>query len=335
MMIILYFRYSHFRLSSTAEIKKLRAKCDEQSAALRVADQKLVEETKTDLQKIQTLMDEVSELRKDKENEIKLRLNAEKQIELTLQKMQSLEKRMEDWKVVQDAVMRDSKDAIVKLGNDLFKKLNDSYKQEVETNRNLIGRVSKTVTDFFDNFKTPAKTAPEIAKSATPEVAEAEAPKVENKTKELVADLVETMKASGHLANKDYFLPTNFDENKAKLMLCEIAFAKNQILYIVDFKACAYLAEFDQLKNSNKTAAQNQLKQRLDKYFNYLGDPKYRGSIDKAMSTTKVNFSKALVVIALPSSVELQAIKEINYRDKAQKLGLEFMDLDAINNVIL
>jgi hypothetical protein len=333
MMVILYFRYSHFRLSSTAEIKKLRAKCDEQSSALRVADQKLVEETKADLQKIQSLMTEVGELRKDKENEIKLRLTAEKQIELTLEKMQNLEKRMEDWKTVQDSVMRDSKDAIIKVGNDLFKKLNDSYKHEVETTRNLIGRITKATEDSAKNNPKPATKT--VEKNIKTEVVDFNLSEVEDTSKALISDFVETMKASGHLVNKDYFLPANFDEQKAKLLLCEIAFVTKETLYLLDFKGCNYLAEFNHIKTKNLTAAQNHLRQKFDRYFAYLADVKYRGSIDKVMATTKAKFSKVVSVIALPSSQDLQDLKEINYYEKAQRIGFQIMDSNGINNIIL
>lgn len=334
MMIILYFRYSHFRLSSAAEIKKLRAKSDEQSSALRVADQKLVEEAKTDLQKIQSLMAEVDEMRKDKENEIKLRLTAEKQIELTLEKMQNLEKRMEDWKTVQDSVMQDSKDAIIKIGNDLFKKLNDSYKQEVETTRNLIGRLIKASDDSAKNSPKPTtKIAEKITK--TEASADFDLSGVEDTSKKLISDLVEIMKAGGHLVNKDYFLPTNFDEQKAKLLLCEIAFVTKETLYLIDFKGCNYLAEFNHIKTKNLTSAQNHLRQRFDRYFAYLSDPKYRGSIDKVMATTKAKFNKIITVIALGSNHELQNLKEIHYYEKAERLGFEIMDSNGINNIIL
>jgi len=333
MMVLIYLRYSHFRLSSTNEIKALRKKSDEQSAALHTADARLVEETRTDSQKIQNLLLEIDELRKNKENEIKLRLSAEKQIALTLQKMQDLENRMNDWKVMQDAVMRDYKDAIIRVGNDLYKKLNDSYKQEIETTRNLLGRVSKTVTDFSESFSVPEKMAPKIA-------AKHEAPKHDiningASSKKLINDLVETMKASGRLVNKDYFLPGNFDEHKAKMLLCEVAFIDKETLRIIDFKACHYLTEFKQMKLVDKAAAENELKQKLDRYFTYLNDPKYRDSIAKVMATTKAKFDKVTTVIALPSKLELQALKAIHYFEKAERFGFEIMDADGLSNVVL
>ncbi len=338
-MVLVYLRYSHFRISSTSEIKTLRKKSDEQASALRTADEKLVDEIKVSSQKIQNLLLEIDDLRKGKENETRLRLSTEKQLELTLQKMNDTEKRMEDWKVIQDTAMRDAKDAILKVGNDLYKKLNDSYKQEVETTRNLIGRVSKTVTDFFENAPGQNKMAASktvVADSQKPEI-RAEIPNlnVEDPTKKLVAEIVQTMKANGHLVNKNYFLPANFDEHKAKLLLCELAFVDSEILYVIDFKACLYLAEFDHLKISNKSAAEGHLKQRLDKYFSYLSDQKYHESVSRVMSTTKAKFEKTVTIVALPSKAELQALKEIRYFEKAERLGLEIMDMDGVSNIVL
>ncbi|MBM3579762.1 MAG: hypothetical protein FJX34_03205 [Alphaproteobacteria bacterium] len=340
MVILLYLRYSHVRVSLTSEIKTLRRKFDEQSDSLRVADDRLVQGTMLDSQKIQSLLTEIDELRKEKENEVKLRLNAEKQVEMTLQKVQDLEHRMEDWTRMQDAVMQDSKDAIIKVGNELYRKLNDSYKQEVDTTRNLVGRVSKSVTDFFDNFKATLANPPkpqEVETTPKPEAAYELNLNihVDDLAKKLVPELVETMKASGHLANKDYFLPANFDEQKAKLLLCEVAFVGNEVLNIIDFKACNYLAEFEQLCTQDKFAAENHLKQKLDKYFAYLSNPKYHESILKAMTATRVKFEKIITIVVVPTKQKLQLLKEIRYYEKARRYGFEVMDMDGVNNIVL
>lgn len=348
MMIFLYFRYSRFRLTSSSEIKELRQKNEAQAEELRNADSKILSSTKNDTEKVESLLREVTELRKEKENEIKLRLGAEKQIELTLQKTNEIERRMNDWRIMQDAVMRDSKDAIMKVGNDLYKKLSDNYKIEVETNKNLIGKVSKNITDFMEKISAmqhaPAAAAHQAAKPAAPAAAHKEAapaaPKMQeiqvaDPSKKLIADLVETAKASGRMANKDYFLPGNFDEQKAKLMLCEFAFLSGKTLDIIDFKASRYFAEHEQLKVKNKVGADMILRQKLDKYFAYLENPKYRESIMKVMSSTKAKFEKTAIVIALRSKADLQVIKEIRYFEKAHKMGFEVMDFDGVNNIVL
>lgn len=344
MMIFVYFRYSRFRLSSSAEIKQLRSKIDVQTEEIKDADHKLITATKTANDKVEALLREIDELRKEKENEIKIRLSAEKQIDLTIQKTQAIEKRMQDWTVVQDAVMKDSKEAIVKVGNDLFKKLNDSYKQEIETNKNLLGKVSKNISDFFEKFSTNApatlknvanknvaRVKPQAAKTAMA----VEEVRVEDPAKKLVLDLIETMKASGSMVNKDYFIAANFDAQKAKLLLCEIAFIKAEKLYIIDFKSCRYLAEYEQMKAKNKSAAEESLKPKLEKYLAYLTNPKYRDSILKAISASKAKFDKSVIVIVLPSKQDLQVFRETNFYDKAHKSELEVMDFDGINNLVL
>ncbi len=338
MMIVLYFRYSHFRITSNNEIKALRKKFDDQNDALRVADQKLVEVTKNDTQKIQDLLSEIDELRKDKENEIKLRLAAEKQIALTLQNMENLEKRMEDWRATQDAVMRDSKEAIVKVGNDLFKKLNQSYNQSIETNKNILGRFAQNIGSFFAKNSPPQQNnSPKIESKNTVQ----EPKKIAKFNFEgtgltkIVDDLIETMKAVGMLANKDYFQAKNLDSELAKMMLCEMAVVKNHNLYLLDFKLSEALAEYQEQKLSKPDQAKNDLASKLDAYLNYLVDPNYLNSVAKSLSKSNAEFKKTKVVIAVNSAAEINSIKEIEAYEKIQKNGLELMETKDINNIIL
>ncbi len=337
MMIIVYLRYSRLRISSGKEIHDLHEKMVKEADDRRTMENKLLLEAKDNSDKIEKLLHEINELRKGKEGEIRLRFEAEKQIEMALQKNTEIQKRMQDWSIVQDAVMKDSKDAIVKMGNDLYRKMNETYKNEIETNKNLLGRVSKNITEFFDKItalreaapvaRVEKKTATISAKKATESVV------VENPAKQLVSDLVQTMKAAGYLVNKDYFLPANFDEQKAKLMFCEVAFIKSGKLYIVDFKAGLYLEEYK--KTKNKTAAESNLKLKLDKYLAYLGNVKYRESILKVMSLTKAKYDKNSIVIVVPSKQELQILKEIGYYEKARKVASEVIDFDGVNNLVL
>lgn len=337
MMIIVYGRYSKFRISTAAQARELQKKFDKEHEEKISLSEKFFNSSKSENEKVEALLREIDELRKEKENEIKLRLEAEKQIELALQRIEETQKRMQDWRIVQDAVMKDSKDAIVKMGNDLFKKMNDSYKVEIETNKNLIGRISKTVSEFAEksaavrqNFATAATTNQKPAI-----VAESSQSVIDEVSKKLISDLVETMKASGRLANKDYFLPANFDEQRAKMMLCEVAFIASGRLYIVDFKACRYLQEYKSASVKDKAAAEDILKQKLDRYFAYLANPKYRDSILKVMATTKAKFDKNYITIIMPSKAEMQIMKEIRYYEKAHKSEFEVLDFDGINNLIL
>lgn len=334
MMIIVYLRYSRLRLKTASEINALRQKLDKEVGERRDVENQLLTEKKTDSDKIEKLLQEVTDLRKEKEGEVRLRIEAEKQIELALHKTDEIQKRMKDWSVVQDAVMRDCKDSIVKIGNDLYKKLHDSYKNEVETNKNLLSRVSKNITDFFEKIsvaqKAESHAKPVVASQTKPENNDISA----NATiKKMVSDLSSTMKANGLLVNKDYFLPANFDAQKAKMFLCEVAFIAVDELYMVDFKACAYFEEYH--ANKDKTAALTILKQRLDKYISYIGNARYRESILKVMATTKAKFEKSSIVVIVLSKADLQLLKEIGYHDKLHKITPQLMDFDGVNNLVL
>ena len=359
MMLVIYLRYSHFRISSLADIKQLQKKSDTKSEEIKMLNEKLFQTTKIDNDKIQLLMAEIDGLRKEKENEIKLRLTAEKQIEGLMQKNQDIEKKSQEIAIIQETIAKESKDTMYKIGNDLFKKLNDSYKQEVETNKNLIGRISKSITEMVEKISFGGLAGSKIAKkkaliaqklsekdekspdkdkkedNKTEQLNIVEVSEVEDPSKKLVSDLIDTMKASGHMANKDYFLPSNFDEQKAKLLLCEVAFVGKGKLSIIDFKACKILAEYESLQQKDKNVAQDHLKQKLDKYLAYLNNPKYKDTINKVMSSTKTKYEKVGIIIALPSKKEIQAMKEIRYYEKASQLGIEVHDFDGVNNVVI
>ena len=335
MMIIIYVRYSHFRISSTTEIRDLRKKLDKEAEFRKSIEGNLESTTKGSSQKAESLLREIGGLRKEKESEVKLRLEAEKQIELALQKTDEVQKRMKDWSIVQDAVMKDYKESIVKLGNELFKKMNDSYKVEVETNRNLIGRISQTVAELMEkNFSTSKKSAEKSKEEGY--VLEQDGERQENDiVKILVADLHNTMKANGHFVNKDYFLPSNFDKIKAKLLLCEVAYVAEEKLYIIDFKACRYLAEYKNLSATNKPEADAILKQKLDKYVAYLSNKKYRDSILKVLSTTTAKFSGEIMIVGMSSQEDMKILKEFRYYEQLRKLDFEVMDFDEVNNLVL
>ncbi len=350
MMLFVYIRYSKFRVTSTLEIKKLNAQVEKERTGGKALQDQLSNKTEEDHGKIEVLLREIDELRKEKENEVKLRLDAEKQVEVTLQKIEEVQRRMEDWQNIQDSVMQDSKDAIVKLGNDLYKKLSDNYKKETEASKNFMGRVHKEIEGFLDKFATikvsgntsevnnekqlsNKKDAATGSKtSAVKKVEPSGTHPSDEETKKLILDLMETMKASGHLSNKNYFLPANFDEKKAKLMLCEVGFLSSNTLNMIDFKACRYMAEYN--KNSDKEQAEEVLKKRLDKYLAYLGNEKYRQSIKKLVSTN-ANFDKDEIIVVMPKSEEVKILKDNGYLNKMENMKIKVMDFDEVTNLVI
>lgn len=336
MMIIVYFRYIRFKISSGLEIRDLYKKIDKEVDGRRAAEEKLSKETLVDHEKIEQLLREIDEIRKAKESEVRLRLEAEKQLELNLQKNIELQQRMKDWSAIQEVARQDSKEAIIKIGNDLYKKLNDSYKAEVETSKNLIGRVSQNISEFFAKVSSQKTIqAPQQKKVDATQLEKPIVYQISDSTKKLIVDFVETMKISGLNVNKDYFLPTNFEEKKSKLFFCETAFIKNQKLHIIDFKSAHYFEKYQSQKDKDKIAAQDFLKQKLDKYLTYLSNPKYCDSILQVMSFSKTKFDSHEIVMALTSKSDLNLINDIHYYTKAINLKIVVLDFDELTNLVL
>lgn len=337
MTLVIYFRYSKFRISSAFQIRDLRKKLDTETEERKVIENNLLVATENSNQKTEALLRELNSLRREKESEANLRFEAEKQIELALQRTEEIQKRMQDWRVVQDAVMKDSKDAIVKLGNDLFKKMSDNYKVEAETSRNLIGRIPQGVAELLEKNPSAKKSSAATAPKAETHVLDSDAShsSTDDIVKKLTSDLHNTMKANGHFVNKNYFLPSNFDAEKAKSFLCEISYIKEDRLYIMDFKACRYLEEYKNLKAKNSSESEAVLKQKIDKYIAYLSNQKYRESILKVMASTKAKFAGEIMIVAVSSKEDLKILKELRYYEQFRKLDFEVMDFDEVNSMVL
>ena len=350
MMLILFVRYSHFRMNHRKEIDVVKKNYELKIFELKKAETAFdAEAIKAEAQKAEMLLKQVQELERERESESKLRINAEKQIDITNKKMQELEKRIEDWSVVQDSIMNDSREAIIKIGNDLFKKLNDSYKQEIETNRNLIGRIVKVVEEnkellvkFNENTNVSQNSSvnKSINNSSNQEnnsssAQDSRVESVDQTSKKFINEIVETMKAAGRLANKDYYMSLNFDPARSKLLLCELVFVANDKIYFIDFKATRYLAQYNQLLESDPQLARKSFSENFEKYIAYLSNPKYLETVLKLMSSVKVTKDKNVVVLALPSKKEMTLIKDFQYFDKIKQLGIEVMDFDLIVNVVI
>jgi hypothetical protein len=367
MMLLIYLRQTHIRLRSKKEIQKIKQVYENQISELKKAENTFdAEGLKIQAMKVDGLENQIIDLKRDRDSEEKLRINAEKQIEIANKKMQELEKRIEDWSVVQDAIMNDSRESFIKVGNDLFKKLNDSYKQEVETNRNLIGRIAKLVEEQKNlitnmaitnaqNFLNPSVNGNDNKKiiddygsnqnnfqnnfqnnlinqqsySSNNQIPD------DTASKKLLEEIIETMKASGRLANKDYFTSSNLDLQRAKLMLCELLFVDENAIYIIDFKGIKYFNEYEKLSISSDIQAQNFLKEKLEKYLGYLSNPKYLESISRIFESLRIPKKRISIVLALPSKKQLAILKDLQYFEKAKKLNIEVMDFDLIVNIVI
>ncbi len=342
----IYFRYSHFRISSSVRIRDLKKKIEDAAVEKEHLAQAMKAEIKVENDQVKKLLRDLESFRKEKEEELRLRLEAEKQIELALQKTGEVEKRLGDWKMIQDAAISDSKDAIFKVGADLYQKMTKSYKDDSLESRETIERNMKNVYTHLENiakdveeFKKRSLVAndkiSQVASSVGPSITKAATVQLDELTKRKLGNVSSLMKDSGFIINKDYIIAAELDEQKAGLMLCDLVFVRDQTIYFIDFKSIRYFEEYEKAKKTNKDAALAIIQQRLDKYIAYVSNPKYSATIQKLASEFKMKFSKIKIVIALASRDDLAVMKEIKYLEKTQNAKVDVMDVDAVGDLAL
>jgi len=342
----IYFRYSHFRISSAIKIRDLKKKIEDAAIEKEHLAQSMKAEVKNENDQVKKLLRDLETFRKEKENEMRLRLEAEKQIELALQKTGEVEKRLVDWKMIQDAAISDSKEAISKVGADLYQKMTKSYKDDSLESRATIERNMKNV---YAHLETIAKDVEEFKKrslvasdkisqavsSVSSTITKAAPIQLDEFTKRKLNNVSSLIKDSGFIINKDYIIASGLDEQRLGMMLCDLIFAREQTIYFVDFKSIRYFEEYEKAKKTNKEAALAAICQRLDKYIAYVSNPKYSATIQKLAGEFKMKFSKIKVVIALASRDDMAVMKEIKYLEKAQKAKVDVMDVDAVGDLAL
>lgn len=348
MTLILYFRYSHFRVTSTFKIRDLEKRLSREITDKEALNAGLTAEVKSEVEQVKKLLNTIDGLRKEKEEEARLRFEAEKQIELALQKTQEVQKRMNDWKTVQESAMEDAKNTILNIGGDLFMKLSQSHKEETAESRSVIEQTVKSVYGYLDNisknvesFKQKSDQVSEKLDKAVSSVsstivkAAPVAATVDSATKKMIDAIIKNIKISGYAPNKKYFAAETLDATKVKMLFCDLVFLKEDILYIFDFKSMRYFEEYSKAKAADKASAAANLKQRLTKYVAYISNAKYREAISKIATSLKMKFTDTKIVFVLHSKDEVAILKEIKCFELAQKAKLEIFDIDAVDDLVL
>ena len=341
-MLIIYFRYSHFRISSNHEMKELRTRIGDQVKALQDCEQRLFNATKSETKKVEDLLREIDELRKNRENDIKIKAELEKQFKITLTQNKDLERHLIDLKSTQEHIIQGTKEAVAKMGNDLYKKVNDSNKIEIETTKNLMGKAIKLISEYMEKIAKVAIIAK--SSSSNDNNNQQESFKIlPLSNHQLVDDLIETMKVSGHLVNKNYFLPANFDSNKSKLLLCETVFISGNQLYIFDFKSCHYFDEFN--NNNKKELSQNEnsanealseLTVKCRAYLTFLQNFQYQKSILSIFTNNKdLTIEKTFIIAVVSSRNDLKLAKNTKIYESFQQKNIQMMDFDDISNIVI
>lgn len=386
MTLLVYMRYSTFRISYGNKIKELQKTLKATKAEKRENESKLGGDYKKENEQVKGLLRELEQSRKERQDEIKLRMEAEKQIEISKEKISQVQKRVDDWKKLQEGAINDSKDLIMNFGNDLINKINKTHQEEEDRTRNFfeenvrsiennvntlhqeIGGIDSRIVDFrkkvsqaivtsqktnipssgnaASDKNVPAATSgndsnlSNISSSDSKEnIAPESIPKsvkLDKIAQKALKDVVSLAEASGLKHMKDYIVSSELDPDKSKYMLCDLFLLVNGVGYVIDFKADRFFVDYqNKLKEGDEKSATEVLKSRMDKYLNYIGNPKYMSLIKKFTSAMKINVEEVKLVCALKSYDDLRIVGKIGYNNKIDKMDIDLMDVNAVNDLIL
>ena len=332
MMLYIYFRYSHYRINSTKEIKDLQGKLDLQTTELRSFDAKLLSSIKGYQDRVEGLLIEVGKVRQEKEREMELRGDFEKKYEILNQKNKDYESVHNEITNAILNIVNDSHETAKNLSKDLYEKISDTYKKDAKENQNLISKINQNVSDFVAKFNSSQNQV--IKEKEDYRFHELFQPANSEVAKSLIVETVSSIKNKGFVVGDNLFMPTNFDEQKAKLMLCEVAFIKNDKLFMLDFKGTNYIFEYFASKAKNDKMAEENFNIKFKRYLMLLSNHRYHELINSVITSEKNNHNSHKIIIIVPSKNEIKLLKDLQYYEKMQQLNFDVYDVEDLNKII-
>jgi hypothetical protein len=332
MMIYIYFRYSHFRIASSNEIKALREKNDKQTLELREFDAKLLSSIKGYQDKVEALLIELGKVRAEKEKEIELKNSVEKKYEILKQKNADYELIHSEISTAIMSIVNDTHETAKNLERDIFNKIDNTAKKELEENQKLISKINQNVVDFVTKFNSTQNKLIrdkedikfyELFQNINGEIAN-----------NLINDAVSLIRNKGLIANEHFVTQSQFEGDKAKLMLCEIAVIKNDQLLVLDFKSTNYIFEYYLAKAKNDKLADENLAIKFRRYLMLLSNNKYYEIINQLLQSFGFNFKNHKIKIIVPSKSEINLLKDLQFYNKAQELSIDILDIEELNKIL-
>jgi len=291
---------------------------------------------------VESLLFELENLHKEKDEELKLRLEAEKQIELAIQKTSDVGQRIEDWKNLQEANLKDATDAIMKVGNDLYQRLIKSHKVETEEMQNRINQTINNVSaylekivnqiQFLNNNNIDSKLAVKAAISI-------------NRDSKFNHDesnytLEEILQSAGLQLGSNYYPQELIPEEVRKSVPCEsFVILNDQECLIIDTKSLKFFGELHENKAKNNPEAVNIFQKKIERYLSYLSNPKYKNNIINYFSSHSLiskNINSNLIML-VPTDNEISEFLNLGefYQDFLKENNIELHNFHTLSNFIL
>ena len=295
-----------------------------------------------DSKAVESLLFEIENLHKEKDEELKLRLEAEKQIELAIQKTSDVQQRIEDWKNLQEANLKDATDAIMKVGNDLYQRLIKSHKVETEemqnrinqTINNISGYLEKIVsqTQFLTNNNIDSKQAVKTAISINRDS------KFDHKDHH--STLEEVLQSAGLKPGSNYYPQELIPEDIRKSIPCESFVILNEHeCLVIDTKSLKFFGELHENKSKNDPDSISIFQKKIERYLSYLSNPKYKSNIVNYFSSHSLipKEINTYLIMLVPTEKEISEFLSLGevYQNLLKDNKISLHSLQTLSDFIL
>jgi len=333
MMIYIYSRYSHFRIISSKEINQLRLKNEAQSNELRDFDAKFLSSIKSYQDRIENLLIEVGKVRQEKEQECAMRSEIEKKFEVLKQRNSDYEDVHSEITNAILNIVNDNHETAKNLSKDLYEKISDSYKKQLQENQQIISRINQNVAEIAHQFNLGKdKSRENKGEASVSDYSQLLKISFNPVAQNTFQEVVNILKNKGLAINKDYIIYN--DEARLINPSPELVFVKGDRLHILDFKGTSYIFEYFALKAQNDKSAEGFIEFILKKYLIMLGDDSYYQNVKKSFNLTNLNYKSHQILIIIPSSSEIKLLKELQFYELARQSNIEVFDISTFSKLI-
>jgi hypothetical protein len=290
---------------------------------------------------VDSLVSEVANLRKEKEQELKIRLEAEKQIELAVQKTNDVQARIDDWKIIQEANLKDANEIMIGVGNDLYDRLISDYHAESEIIRNKVDETVRNVHEYLDKIVKQVQflnvhnidTTSAVGVVSAMNSAEVN---VNHNSRNLESSLKD-----GHLqVGVDYFMHHNLPEEVKKSILCEaIIIIDRDNIIVVDIKSARFFLELFSGRARGDDLVEEEFPKKMDRYITYLTNKKYSSNVINYLARQNViePTANASLVMLVPTDKEIEAFEDLGdeYIKMLEDNNINLHSLKSLSDLIL
>jgi hypothetical protein len=258
-----------------------------------------------------------------------------------VQKTNDVQARIDDWKIIQEANLKDANEIMIGVGNDLYDRLISDYHAESEIIRNKVDETVRNVHEYLDKIVKQVQflnvhnidTTSAVGVVSAMNSAEVN---VNHNSRNLESSLKD-----GHLqVGVDYFMHHNLPEEVKKSILCEaIIIIDRDNIIVVDIKSARFFLELFSGRARGDDLVEEEFPKKMDRYITYLTNKKYSSNVINYLARQNViePTANASLVMLVPTDKEIEAFEDLGdeYIKMLEDNNINLHSLKSLSDLIL